>query len=180
MKRRALGRGLSSLIPQSPRPNPAPEPPPPTPDLPAEPPPSLGQRMVEWQIDVDRIRPNRSQPRRDFDDVALEALASSLRNDGVLQPVVVRPLGDGHFELIAGERRWRAAQRAGLLKIPSIVREVPDERLLELALVENLQREELNPIEEAQAFRVLVEDLHLTQQDIADRVGKQRATVANA
>jgi ParB family chromosome partitioning protein len=99
---------------------------------------------------------------------------------GVLQPVVVRPLPGGHFELIAGERRWRAAQRAGIHTIPAVVRDVPDEQLLELALIENLQREELNAIEEAEAYRILIDDLDLTQNEVAERVGKQRTTVANA
>jgi len=104
-----------------------------------------------------------------------------LKQQGVLQPVVVRPRpGDGGFELIAGERRWRAAQIAGLLKIPALVRDVEDERLLELALIENIQREELNPIEAASAFQALIDDLGLSQQEVADRVGKQRATIANS
>jgi ParB family chromosome partitioning protein len=128
---------------------------------------------------VDRIRANRKQPRQRFDEEGLEALARSLKSEGVLQPVLVRPLPDGRFEIVAGERRWRAAQRAGLLRIPAVVREVPDERLLEIALIENLQRENLNPIEEAEAYRTLSDNLGLKQQDIADRVGKQRATVAN-
>ena len=179
MKRRALGKGLSSLIPQAPVRKPAT---PPTEDLvgPLSSVASSIPRLAELQIDIDRIRPNSQQPRRDFDEAALAALAKSVGSDGMLQPVVVRPVDDGRYELIAGERRWRAAQRAGLLKVPAIIREVPDERMLELALVENLQREELNPLEEAQAYRVLVEDLHLTQQEVAERVGKQRATVANS
>ncbi len=131
------------------------------------------------QVDLDRIVPNRRQPREEFDETALEALAQSLKSDGVLQPVLVRPLPDGRFGLVAGERRWRAAQRAGLLKIPVVVREIPDDRLLEFALIENLQREELNPMEEARAFRTLVEEIGLTQQQVAERVGKQRTTVSN-
>jgi len=103
-----------------------------------------------------------------------------MRTQGLLQPVVVRPLPDGQFELVAGERRWRAAQRAGIHKIPAVVRDVPDEKLLELALIENVQREELNAIEEAEAYRILVDDLQLTQNEVAERVGKQRTTVANA
>jgi len=130
-------------------------------------------------IDIDRVRANRKQPRQRFDEEGLEALARSLKAEGVLQPVLVRPLPDGRYEMVAGERRWRAAQRVGLLKIPAVVREVPDERLMEIALIENLQRENLNPIEEAEAYRTLLDSLGLKQQDIADRVGKQRATVAN-
>ena len=103
-----------------------------------------------------------------------------MKAEGVLQPVVVRPAGGDTYELIAGERRWRAAQIAGLLRIPAVVREASDDHLLQLALIENLQREELSPLEEAQAFQTLIDDLGLSQQDVADRVGKQRATVANA
>ena len=115
-----------------------------------------------------------------FDQEKLEELAQSLKTQGVLQPVIVRPAEGGTFELIAGERRWRAAQIAGLLRIPAVIREVTDDKLLELALIENLQREELNPIEEATAYQSLINDLGLSQQETADRVGKQRATVANA
>ncbi len=176
MKRKALGTGLSSLIPQAPVRTPSPVAAP----IAAPPVVAAPPGLAETRVDIDRIRPNPRQPRRDFDEVALEELARSLKADGLLQPVIVRPADDGRFELVAGERRWRAAQRAGLLKIPAIVRDVPDERLLELALIENLQREELNAIEEAQAYRVLIEDLKLTQQEVADRVGKQRSTVANA
>jgi len=111
--------------------------------------------------------------------VRLEELAQSMRLQGVLQPVIVRTVEDGGYELVAGERRWRAAQLAGLLKIPAVVKEVSDDRVLEIALIENLQREELNPIEEAGAYQTLLNELNLTQQEIADRVGKQRATVAN-
>ena len=168
MKRKALGKGLSSLIPSSiakvPVPTVAPVP----------------SRPVESRIEVSKIRPNPRQPRRSFDEAALDELASSMKSQGLLQPVVVRPTPDGLFELVAGERRWRAAQRAGIHKIPAVVRDVPDENLLELALIENLQREELNAIEEAEAYRILVDDLELTQNQIAERVGKQRTTIANA
>ena len=162
MKRNALGKGLGSLIPSAP---PATSPPPPA---------------GEHKIEVSRIRPNRRQPRQDFDDAAIEELARSLRTTGLLQPVIVRPAENGHYELVAGERRWRAAQRAGIHRIPAVIRDVPDERLLELALIENVQREELNAIEEAEAYRILADDLGLTQQEIAERVGKQRTSVANA
>ncbi|HJQ99188.1 MAG TPA: ParB/RepB/Spo0J family partition protein [Candidatus Polarisedimenticolaceae bacterium] len=162
MKRNALGKGLGSLIPSA---SPASSPPPPTSEL---------------KIEVSRIRPNRRQPRQDFDDAAIEELARSLRTTGLLQPVIVRPAENGHYELVAGERRWRAAQRAGIHRIPAVIRDVPDERLLELALIENVQREELNAIEEAEAYRILADDLGLTQQEIAERVGKQRTSVANA
>jgi ParB family chromosome partitioning protein len=132
------------------------------------------------QIDLDRIRPIKGQPRQQFDRLELEQLAQSIQQQGVLQPIIVRPGSDGGFDLVAGERRWRAAQIAGLLKIPAIVREIGDDQVLEIALIENLQREELNPIEEANAFQMLIDSFDLTQQEIADRVGKQRATVANA
>lgn len=169
MKRKALGKGLESLIPKKP-PKGAPKPV----AVPAS--PASGGVL---EIDLDRIRPNRAQPRERFDPEALAELAASLESAGVIQPVVVRPAGDG-YELIAGERRWRAAQQAGLLKIPAVVREVPDDKLLEVALIENLQREQLNAIEEAQAYQTLIEELDLTQADVADRVGKNRATVSNA
>jgi len=168
MKRKALGKGLSTLIPSSI----ARIPPPTTIPVPLLP--------AELRLEVSKIRPNPKQPRHTFDDAGLDELAQSLRTQGLLQPVVVRPLSEGRFELIAGERRWRAAQRAGIHKIPAVVRDVPDEQLLELALIENLQREELNAIEEAEAYRILIDDLELTQHEIAERVGKQRTTVANA
>lgn len=131
------------------------------------------------EVDLDLIQPNRRQPRERIDDEALAGLAQSLQNQGILQPVVVRSAPDGRYELVAGERRWRAAQMVGLMKIPALVKEVPDERLLEYALVENLQREELNPIEEAVAYQTLVTDFGLTQEEIAERTARQRSTVAN-
>jgi ParB family transcriptional regulator, chromosome partitioning protein len=173
MKRKALGKGLSSLIPASISR---------TPTLPS-PVPRSGEspaRPFELRLEVSKIRPNPRQPRQNFDDAALEDLARSLKSQGLLQPVVVRPSADGTYELVAGERRWRAAQRAGIHQIPAVVRDVPDGKLLELALIENLQREELNAIEEAEAYRILIDDLELTQADVAERVGKQRASVANA
>src|SRR6516225_5536820 len=185
MKRKALGKGLSSLIPTS-LPNapsatatsaPAPHPPGTIIQLGTSIPPA---RPTEFRIEVSRIRPNRSQPRQAINETSLDELARSIQTTGVLQPVVVRPLPDGKYELIAGERRWRAAQKAGVHQIPAVVRDVPDERLLELALIENVQREALNAIEEAQAYRILVDDLGMTQNEVAERVGKQRASVANA
>jgi ParB family chromosome partitioning protein len=178
MKRKALGKGLRSLIPEAPARAPAP-----TPGPEPEAAPKAEPRQARTglrQVDIDLIRPNRQQPRETFDDEALESLAGSLKRRGVLQPVVLRPVEDGHYELVAGERRWRAAQRAGLHKIPAVVREVPDELLLETALIENIQRENLNPIEEAQAYRTLIDELGLTQQEVAQRVGKQRTTVTNS
>ncbi|ODS58668.1 MAG: hypothetical protein ABS36_03820 [Acidobacteria bacterium SCN 69-37] len=168
-KRPALGRGLSALIPPRPA---APPAQPPTSAPPARPsgPPS--------ELDIDRLAPNPRQPRTAFEEQALEELAQSIRANGVIQPVVVRPTGD-RYEIVAGERRWRAAQRAGLLKVPVVVREIADDALLQVALIENIQRENLNPIEEAQAYRRLIDEAHLSQEAIATAVGKERATVAN-
>ena len=168
--RKALGKGLRSLIPEKhSRSSEA---------YPTDGRPSATMPL-EQRIDVDQICPNPEQPRQRFDEESLEALALSLKTQGVLQPIVVRPLANGQYELVIGERRWRAAQRAGLLKIPALIRDVPDDRRLEFALIENLQREELNPIEEAQAYRTLLEELRLTQQEVATRLGKPRATIAN-
>jgi ParB family chromosome partitioning protein len=156
MKKKVLGRGLEALIPDV---------------KPSESPTN--------EIDIDRIAPNPSQPRMKFDETRLEELAASIRENGILQPVLVRPFGGG-YQLIAGERRLSAAQRAGLLKIPAVIRDVPDERLLELALVENIQREPLNPIEEAQAYQNLLEVTRQTQEQVSDRLGKDRSTIANS
>ncbi|MDH3627204.1 MAG: ParB/RepB/Spo0J family partition protein [Acidobacteriota bacterium] len=132
------------------------------------------------EVDLDRIFPNPDQPRKRFDAEQLQELADSLKQDGLLQPVVVRPRGADAYELVAGERRWRAAQLAGMMKIPVVVREVDDPKLLELALIENLQREQLDPIDEARAFQTLIDDHGLTQQAVAERVGRQRVTITNA
>ncbi len=130
---------------------------------------------------IEDIRPSPLQPRKDFDPEALEELTQSIREKGLVQPVVVRPAPDGQgYELVAGERRWRAAQRAGLADIPAILREAGDDEVLELALVENLQREDLNPVEEAMAYRALIERVGLTQEELAARLGKSRSAVANA
>jgi ParB family chromosome partitioning protein len=154
-KRQALGRGLSALIPDAPA----------APDRPQE-------------IDIDTLQPNRFQPRTAMDDERIAELADSIRAHGIIQPIVVRKAANG-YEIVAGERRWRAAQRAGLLKVPVAVRDIPDERLLAAALIENIQRENLNPIEEAHAYRRLADDLHLTQEQIAESVGKDRSSIAN-
>ena len=130
------------------------------------------------EIELDLIRPGSQQPRTNFDQAKLDELAQSIRSTGIIQPLLVRPKG-GLFELVAGERRWRAAQLAGLPRIPAIVRDIPDERLLEMALVENIQRQELNPIEEAQAYKRLIESLGLTQEEVAHRVGRDRTFVTN-
>ena len=125
------------------------------------------------------IEPNRAQPRKDFADDALSELADSIEKYGVLQPLLVRPLGDG-YQLIAGERRWRAARMAGLTEVPVVIREMTDEEAATLALIENLQREDLNPVEEAFGFRKLMDDFSLTQEEAAEKVGKSRPAVANA
>ena len=130
------------------------------------------------EVDIDLIDPNPHQPRSRFREEALEELAQSIRATGIIQPVVLRPQGD-RFQLIAGERRWRAAQSAGLHRVPAIVRDVPDHLALEMTLVENLQREDLNPIEQARAFETLLNMFNLTQEEAAARTGKDRATIAN-
>jgi ParB family chromosome partitioning protein len=134
---------------------------------------------VTQQVDIDLIDPSPYQPRTRFREETLEELARSIQSNGIIQPVVVRPLGK-RFQLIAGERRWRAAQRAGLTKLPAIVRHVPDELALELTLIENIQREDLNPVEEARAFDRLMKEFDLTQEQVAERTGKDRTTVTNA
>src|SRR3954447_20355567 len=161
-KRPALGRGLSALIPDTPAPTPAPA--------------STPDRSLD--VDSDLLRPNKFQPRTQMDDARIEELSRSIRANGIIQPIVVRRVEQG-YEIIAGERRWRAAQRAGLLKVPVVVRDVPEERLLSVALIENIQREDLNPLEEAVAYRRLGDEFHLTQEQIADAVGKDRSSVAN-
>jgi len=157
MKRKALGKGLAAL-------------------LPAEPVRDEGGDLLE--VDPARIDPNPTQPRQTIDDAKLEELAQSVREQGIVQPLVVRKQGT-RFELIAGERRWRAARKAGLTKVPIVVREADERQVLELALVENIQREELNPIEEAAAYRRLVGELGYSQEQVANRVGKDRSTIAN-
>lgn len=161
-KRKALGRGLRALIP----------------DVPATeaPPPGGSPR----EVDLDQLRPNPDQPRQIVDDARLEELAQSIKAHGVIQPIVVtQRAGAAGFEIIAGERRWRAAQRAGLLRVPVVLREMAPSKRLEVALIENIQREDLNPLEEAAAYRRLADEFGMTQQQIAEAVGKERATVAN-
>jgi ParB family chromosome partitioning protein len=131
------------------------------------------------EIDIDRILPNANQPRKVFDEAALDELAESIKMHGLVQPVIVQPLPDDFFQLVAGERRWRAAQRAGLTRLSAIVRDAAPEAALEIALIENIQREDLNPIEEAQAYEHLINEFDLTQEEVSRRVGKSRATVAN-
>lgn len=149
----ALGKGLNALIPEK------------------------GEEILF--LDVDRIMPGKQQPRRVFHEESLKELAASIKEKGVLQPVIVSRTGDGTFNLIAGERRWRASVLAGLKKIPALIKNVASKDSLEIALIENIQREDLNPIETAEAFNRLVKDFELTQEDLAARVGKERTTVAN-
>ena len=162
-KRKALGRGLRALIPDVPAIDPNRDPP------------------LTQEVDLDLLRPNRDQPRGAGQETALDDLAQSIRAHGVIQPIVVARRGGGEhgYEIVAGERRWRAAQRAGLLRVPVVVRDVPATRRLELALIENIQREDLNPMEEAAAYARLADDFGLTQEQIARSVGKDRATIAN-
>ena len=149
----ALGKGLDSLIPER------------------------GEEIV--YLDIERIFPGEQQPRKIFKDDSLRELAASIRERGVLQPVIVSRVGDGTFRLITGERRWRASSLAGLKKIPSLIKNVASKDSLEIALIENIQREDLNPIEAAEAFSRLIIEFNLTQEDLSDRVGKDRTTVAN-
>lgn len=155
MSRKVLGRGLSALLGE-------------------ESTNHLGEEFLE--IDLDLIRPNSEQPRTRFTEEKLEELTQSIKTNGVVQPILVRRDGV-HFELVAGERRWRAAQRAGLQKIPALIKDISNEKLLEIALVENIQRQELNAIEEAKAYRKLVDVIGLTQEMIAERVGKNRTVI---
>ena len=157
MNRKALGRGLGALLSSDA-----------TIDLGPEP----------TEVDVDAIVPGPMQPRTHFDEGSLEGLADSIRTHGIVQPLLVRRRGD-QYELIAGERRWRAARLAGLSKVPVVVRDVADHDLLEIALIENIQRENLNPIEEAQAYKRLIENVGLTQEALAVRVGRDRSYIAN-
>lgn len=149
----ALGKGLGALLP------------------------GKGEEVL--QIEVERIIPSEHQPRRTFRDESLQELAASIREKGVLQPVIVSRVGDGSFRLIAGERRWRAASLAGLRKMPALVKDVSSQDAVEIALIENIQREDLNPVETAAAFQRLLQDFHLTQEDLSRRVGKDRATISN-
>jgi len=184
MPRNALGRGLGALIREPEAPAPAPV----TPVSQPHPTATVGAAAAPakeaisagpTQIDIDRIEPSPYQPRTRFREEALDELARSIKASGIIQPLVVRPIGK-RYQLIAGERRWRAAQRAGLAKISAIVREVPNELALEMTLVENIQREDLNAMEAARAFERLMDEFQLTQEAVAERTGKDRATVANA
>ena len=183
MPRNALGRGLGALI-REPEPKTSPEPATIQPhattaSAAAVVPTREAVHPGPQQVDIDLIEPSPYQPRTRFREEALDELARSIQASGIIQPLVVRPIGS-RFQLIAGERRWRAAQRAGLNKVSVIVKQVPDEIALEMTLVENIQREDLNAIEAARAFERLMDESHLTQEAVAERTGKDRATVANA
>ena len=132
------------------------------------------------QLSLNEIEPNRDQPRKHFDEAALSELSESIAMHGVIQPLLVRPISDGGYQLIAGERRWRASRMAGLAQVPVVIREMTDSEAMELALIENLQREDLNPVEEAEGFKLLMDTYSLTQEQAAERVGKSRPAVANA
>ncbi len=160
MTRRALGRGLSALLAE----------------------PASNVRLADeelLEIDIDLIDANPEQPRLNFNADKLEELAQSIKVNGLVQPILVRRVGGGRYQVVAGERRWRAAQRAGLQKVKALIRNIPDAKLLELALIENIQRQELNAIEEAAAYQRLIQNLGLTQDEVAQRVGKDRSSVAN-
>ena len=156
----ALGRGLSALIPEKEKSR-----------------PSSSKEILE--LDIKKISPNEYQPRRVFEDNALKDLVSSIKEKGVIQPIIVRKTSDKTYELIAGERRWRASQMAGLKSIPVIIKDVAPVESLEIALIENIQREDLNPLETAEAFQRLINDFNLTHDEMSKKVGKDRATVSN-
>src|ERR1051325_7171694 len=165
-KRKALGRGLESLLPSRPMNPPI-----------AMPAPQAGASTQE--IPVDSIDPNPYQTRRRINEAALEELTDSIRASGVIQPVVLRPTANGRYQLVAGERRWHASKRAGKATIPAVVRQISDEQAMEITIIENLQREDLNPMEQARAFERLSREFALTQEQIALKTGKERASIAN-
>lgn len=174
-RRKALGRGLNALIAKPPA---GPAAAAATARQATPPPPAETGAETVRSLPVARIDPNPDQPRTRFDAAAVEELAQSIRTDGIIQPILVRPSGDRYL-IVAGERRWRAAKQAGLAEIPAIVRDIGDERLLEIALIENIQREDLNPIEVAQALRRLAQELQLSHEELAQRTGKDRSTISN-
>jgi ParB family transcriptional regulator, chromosome partitioning protein len=159
MSRQSLGRGLSALLGEATQTAPTPE--------------------ASHDIDIDLIEPNPEQPRTRFAAADLEELAQSIRTNGVVQPIILRSVG-GRYQIVAGERRWRAAQKAELRRIPAVVRDVSDDQMLELALIENIQRQDLNPIEEAKAYRKLIDNIGFTQEQVAERVGKDRTVITTA
>lgn len=166
VKKRGLGRGLDALLGGT------------TVSALQEEAAKVDSRELQY-LPLDLIQRGKYQPRRDMDPAALEELASSIKTHGVMQPIVVRPIGGGRYEIIAGERRWRASQQAAVDKIPAMVRELSDESAIAMALIENIQREDLNPVEEAMALQRLQQEFQLTQQQVADAVGKSRVTISN-
>lgn len=160
MRKRTLGKGLDALIPREDR---------------------SGDGSVSKDytlLDINLIKPNKLQPRKNFSEDSLKELAGSIKENGIIQPLVVRKKGE-EFEIIAGERRWRASRQAGIRKLPVIIKDVTEENVLQLALIENLQREDLNPIEEAEGYNQLIEDFNLTHEEISRRIGKNRSTITN-
>ena len=155
-RKRGMGRGLAAILPES----------------------SAGGPELR-ELDVTQIEPNPDQPRAKFDASALDALAGSIGSVGLLQPLIVRPLDDGRYELVAGERRWRAAQKAGIDRVPAVIRTSPEDERLQAALIENMVREDLNPVEEARACASLVDDLGISKEELARRVGRSRAAISN-
>ncbi|QFU77676.1 ParB/RepB/Spo0J family partition protein [Halioglobus maricola] len=172
-KKRHLGRGLDALLGAAAQQQPAVQ----SGEAGVADAPTLDKTLKELPVDL--IQRGKYQPRRDMEPESLQELADSIKAQGVMQPIVVRPISDKKFEIIAGERRWRATQLAGLDTIPVVIREVPDEAAIAMALIENIQREDLNPIEEAIALQRLQQEFELTQQEVADAVGKSRSTVTN-
>lgn len=164
MARQTLGRGINALLGGKPVPDPI---------------NGSTSSLPATAIDIDLIDPNPDQPRTTFDQAALAELAASIKANGIVQPIVIRPTG-GRYQIVAGERRWRAAQLAELRRLPVVIREVADDEVLELALVENIQRQELNPIEEANAYRKLIDNIGLTQDRVAERVGKDRTVITTS
>lgn len=171
IKRKALGKGLESLLPAR---RVTPPPPPPAVEV------SAAGDGTPREIPVDMIDRNPYQTRSHFDEAQLVELAASIASTGVVQPILVRPIGNGRFQLVAGERRWTASQRAGKLTVPAVVRSVSDQQAMEMTVVENLQRADLNPMEQARAFERLSRDFQLTQEQIAKRTGKDRTSIANS
>jgi ParB family chromosome partitioning protein len=155
-RRRGMGRGLAAILPES----------------------NAGGPELR-ELEVTQIEPNPDQPRAKFDAAGIDALAGSIGSVGVLQPLIVRPLGDGRYELVAGERRWRAAQKAGIDRVPAVVRTSPEDERLQAALIENMVREDLNPVEEARACAALVDDLGISKEELARRVGRSRPRISN-
>lgn len=158
VKKRGLGKGLDAIFAEN----------------------DTEDRNAAVSLKISEIEPNRAQPRKDFNEEALAELADSISQHGVLQPLLVRPIVGGGYQIVAGERRWRAARMAGISEVPAVIREMSDSEVMELALIENLQREDLNPLEEAQGYQSLMDTYGLTQEEVSKTVGKSRPTVANA